>query len=71
VIKGWFKATKTGTYDIQCAEICGIGHGVMAARIFIESAEDHGKWASANAGTPGPTTASNPAPPPAPAATGE
>ena len=30
VITGWFEATKTGTYDIQCAEICGIGHGLMA-----------------------------------------
>jgi cytochrome c oxidase subunit II len=72
VIKGWFKATKTGQHDIQCAEICGIGHGVMAARIFIESAEEHGKWVTANAGTPPPTTAAAPAAPaPAPAAAGE
>ena len=27
VITGWFKPTKTGIYDIQCAEMCGIGHG--------------------------------------------
>jgi len=44
VITGWFEATGTGTYDIQCAEICGIGHGVMAARIVIESAERHAAW---------------------------
>ena len=31
VITGWFEPTKTGTYDIQCAEICGIGHGLMPA----------------------------------------
>jgi cytochrome c oxidase subunit 2 len=44
VITGWFKATKTGTFDIQCAEICGIGHGVMAARIVIETPEQHMAW---------------------------
>ncbi len=44
VIKGWFQATGTGLYDIQCAEICGIGHGVMFGRIHIESAEQHAAW---------------------------
>ena len=44
VISGWFEANKTGEYDIQCAEICGIGHGVMAGRISIESPEDHVAW---------------------------
>ena len=29
VITGWFKPTKTGTFDIPCAEMCGIGHGIM------------------------------------------
>jgi len=44
VITGWFEATEIGEHDIQCAEICGIGHGVMGARIFIESAEQHASW---------------------------
>jgi cytochrome c oxidase subunit 2 len=44
IITGWFEATKTGTFDIQCAEICGIGHGVMAGRIVIETAEQHVAW---------------------------
>lgn len=44
VITGWFEATKTGTYDIQCAEICGIGHGIMAARIVIETPLQHAAW---------------------------
>lgn len=47
-ITGWFKPTKTGEYDILCAEICGIGHGLMGARIFIESAPDHAKWIENN-----------------------
>jgi len=44
VITGWFEATKTGTYDIQCAEICGLGHGVMGARVVIETPEEHASW---------------------------
>ncbi len=43
-ITGWFKPTKTGSFDIQCAEICGIGHGVMNGRIHIESAAEHQAW---------------------------
>ena len=34
-ITGWFEPNKTGVYDIQCAEICGYGHGIMGATIVI------------------------------------
>ncbi len=44
VITGWFEPNQTGTFDLQCAEICGIGHGLMAARVIVESAEDHAAW---------------------------
>lgn len=43
-ITGWFEATQPGTFDIQCAEMCGIGHGIMAARIVIETPEEHSAW---------------------------
>jgi cytochrome c oxidase subunit 2 len=43
-ITGWFKPTRTGAFDIQCAEICGIGHGVMNGRIHIENAAEHQAW---------------------------
>lgn len=43
-ITGWFKPTKVGEYDIQCTEMCGIGHGIMQSRIFVESEEDHVRW---------------------------
>ena len=45
-ITGWFRPTVTGDFDIQCAEICGIGHGIMAARIHIEDANTHAAWIS-------------------------
>ncbi len=48
VITGWFEPTLTGTFDIQCAEICGIGHGLMPAKIVIESSEQHAAWVEQN-----------------------
>jgi cytochrome c oxidase subunit II len=48
-INGWFEATKTGVYDIQCAEMCGIAHGVMAGKIFIHSEEEYKQWMTAQA----------------------
>jgi len=50
-ITGWFKPTLTGSYDIQCAEICGIGHGVMNGRIHIASAAEHQAWVQEHAPT--------------------
>lgn len=43
-ITGWFQATVPGTFDIQCAEMCGIGHGIMAARVVVETPEQHAAW---------------------------
>ena len=40
-ITGWFKPTKTGTYDLQCAEMCGYGHGIMGAAITVHSEESY------------------------------
>lgn len=44
VIHGWFTPTREGTFDIQCVEICGVGHGLMAGRIHIGSAAQHAAW---------------------------
>ncbi|MCB1123984.1 MAG: cytochrome c oxidase subunit II, partial [Verrucomicrobiae bacterium] len=43
-ITGWFKTQKTGVWDIQCTEICGIGHALMPAKVHIASAFDHEEW---------------------------
>ncbi len=48
VMRGWFRPTTTGEYDIQCAEMCGIGHGIMGARIVIETPEEHAAWIQEN-----------------------
>ena len=56
-ITGWFKATKTGTYDILCAEICGIGHGIMGGRIVIRTPEEHDSWVNQHGGAVEPEAA--------------
>ena len=48
VITGWFEPTMTGDFSVQCAEICGIGHGLMGARVLIESADEHAAWNAEN-----------------------
>ncbi len=48
-ITGWFQPTVPGEFDIQCAEICGFGHSLMAARIFVEETSEHSAWVAANA----------------------
>jgi cytochrome c oxidase subunit 2 len=47
-IIGWFNPNRVGTYDIQCTQICGIGHGLMAGRVIVETQEDHAAWLMQN-----------------------
>lgn len=72
VVKGWFEPTHTGTFDIQCTEMCGIAHGIMFARIVIETPEKRAQWLAAHAPavtvTTTATPTSTPTPTPAPAA---
>jgi cytochrome c oxidase subunit 2 len=44
VITGWFEPNRVGSFDIQCAEICGIGHGIMPARIIVHTPEEYAAW---------------------------
>ena len=43
-IDAWFEATKPGTYEIPCAELCGFGHSGMRALLTVHSAESYAKW---------------------------
>jgi heme/copper-type cytochrome/quinol oxidase subunit 2 len=40
----WFLPDKVGTYIIQCAEYCGVGHSAMIADLRIVSPEEYLKW---------------------------
>lgn len=40
----WFEAVKTGSYQLACAELCGLGHSGMKARLVVESEEQVRAW---------------------------
>jgi cytochrome c oxidase subunit II len=49
----WFKATKEGKYQINCAQLCGNGHSTMAnGMLIVESQEAYGKWLASKTGGP-------------------
>ncbi len=43
-IVAWFQATKTGEYELGCAELCGMGHYKMRARVFVHTPEEFAAW---------------------------
>lgn len=43
-IPAWFEATKAGTYEIPCAELCGFGHSGMVGKLIVHSADDYAQW---------------------------
>jgi heme/copper-type cytochrome/quinol oxidase subunit 2 len=43
-ITGWFTPTVAGDFDIQCAEICGLGHALMPGRVHVRTAEQMTAW---------------------------
>jgi cytochrome c oxidase subunit 2 len=40
----WLSATKTGQFEIACAELCGLGHYRMRGFLTIESPEAFAAW---------------------------
>src|SRR3954468_10606928 len=40
----WVEATKTGTFDIYCAEYCGQKHSMMLSKVVVHEADDFKKW---------------------------
>lgn len=42
--KLWFDTTKTGNYEIACAEMCGNHHYLMKGQLSVLSQEDFDRW---------------------------
>jgi cytochrome c oxidase subunit 2 len=62
-----FDPNRTGTYQVICAELCGVGHAVMRTRVVVMEPDDYEAWL-ADAET---QVAAKAAPAPAPATTPE
>jgi cytochrome c oxidase subunit 2 len=44
VVPIWFEATQTGTFDIACSQLCGVGHALMKGTLSVDNPEDFQKW---------------------------
>lgn len=40
----WFEANETGTYDILCAEYCGLRHAYMLSKVNVVEKDEYEKW---------------------------
>jgi cytochrome c oxidase subunit 2 len=40
----WFTPTRTGTFEVLCAELCGTGHGFMRGIVMVDTEEDYLAW---------------------------
>ena len=45
----WFRVSKPGTYEGQCAELCGEGHADMLARVHAVTPDEYKAWVSRQA----------------------
>jgi cytochrome c oxidase subunit 2 len=43
-IPTWFTPTKTGQFEIACAQLCGLGHYRMKGFLTIHTQEDYDAW---------------------------
>ena len=47
-VDAWFEATKTGRYEIPCAELCGFGHSGMLGYLIVHTDEEYKEWVQQN-----------------------
>lgn len=40
----WFTTTRTGKFDVLCAELCGVGHHSMRGEVVVESVAAFQAW---------------------------
>ncbi len=68
LIPMWFKPIKTGTYEVVCGQLCGLGHYGMKGTLVVDSPEDYQAWLKERVElSKGPTASASPPPSGAPA----
>jgi cytochrome c oxidase subunit II len=40
----WFTPTRTGAFEILCAELCGVGHPQMRGGVVVDTESDYQAW---------------------------
>ncbi|MEY2439147.1 MAG: cytochrome c oxidase subunit [Verrucomicrobiota bacterium] len=61
IIPMWFTPIKTGTYEVICGQLCGLGHYSMKGTVVVDSPEDYQAWLKERAELAGPQAAPPPA----------
>jgi cytochrome c oxidase subunit 2 len=62
LIPMWFKPIKTGTYEVICGQLCGLGHYGMKGTLVVDSPADYQVWLKERAELSGTQTAPPAAP---------
>ncbi len=44
LIPVWFQATRPGTYELVCAELCGWGHYRMRGKLVVQERDEFNRW---------------------------
>jgi cytochrome c oxidase subunit 2 len=44
IIPMWFRPVKTGTYEIVCGQLCGLGHYGMKGSLVVDNPEEYQAW---------------------------
>jgi cytochrome c oxidase subunit 2 len=60
IIPMWFTPIKTGTYEIVCGQLCGLGHYAMKGTLVVDTPEDYQAWLKERAELAGGTQAPAP-----------
>ena len=66
--EAWFKASRTGRFTGQCAELCGRDHGYMPIVVNVVSKAEFATWLAAQQAAAKPSVPAAPAAPTAPGA---
>jgi cytochrome c oxidase subunit 2 len=45
-LRAWFEATEVGEYELACAELCGVAHGLMKGKITVLAEDEYKSWAA-------------------------
>jgi cytochrome c oxidase subunit II len=40
----WLTPTRTGTFEVLCAELCGVGHAFMRGTVIVVEEEEYAAW---------------------------
>ncbi len=44
IIPMWFKPIKTGTFEVVCGQLCGLGHYSMKGSLVVDTPADYQAW---------------------------